>query len=318
MIHTLGAMVRVYSAEEVHAALPWVPLVEALSAAFKAGADVPVRHAHAMGGEDVLLLMPAWNPSVLGTKIVTVMPGNAARGIGTVQAIYLLLDRASGEPLALLDGEALTLRRTAATSALAARHLARPDASRLLVVGTGRLAEWMARAHVALQPGLTQVLVWGRRPQAAAALVERLTRCDEMAFADVTAVDDLKAALARSDVVTCATTSTEPVVPGAWLHAGMHLDLVGGFKPTMREVDDAAVSRARVVVDTYAGALKEAGELVGAIERGVITRDHVTAELADIVRGDRPGRTSKAHLTLFKSVGTALEDLAAAELVVAP
>ncbi len=312
-------MVLVYSAEEVHAALPWAPLVDALSNAFKLGAEVPVRHTHRLGQDDALLLMPAWNASALGTKIVTVMPGNAARGVGTVQAIYLLLDRHTGEPRALLDGEALTLRRTAATSALAARHLARTDASRLLVVGTGRLAEWMALAHVALQPGLTQVLVWGRNPLAAGALATRLSGCPEMAFAQVDAIDDLKAGLARSDVVTCATTSTDPIIPGAWLHPGMHLDLVGGFKPTMREVDDAAVSRCRIVVDTYAGALKEAGELVGAIERGVISRERITAELAELaelVRGEKPGRTSKAHLTLFKSVGTALEDLAAAELVV--
>jgi ornithine cyclodeaminase/alanine dehydrogenase-like protein (mu-crystallin family) len=309
-------MVRVYSADEVHAALPWAGLVDALSTAFAAGAEVPVRHAHPMGGDDVLLLMPAWNTEVLGTKIVTVMPGNVARGIGTVQATYLLHDRSSGEPLALLDGEALTVRRTAATSALAARHLARPDASRLLVVGTGRLAEWMARAHVALRPGLTQVLVWGRRPDAAATLARRLQACDELAFAQVTAVGDLRAALARSDLVTCATTASDAVIEGDWLHGGMHLDLVGGFKPSMREVDDTAVQRSRVVVDTYAGALKEAGELVGAIDRGVIGRDHVTAELAEIVRGERPGRAGLGEITLFKSVGTALEDLAAAAQVV--
>jgi alanine dehydrogenase len=309
-------MVRVYSADAVHAALPWSPLVEALSLAFRAGAEVPVRHAHALGGEDTLLLMPAWNPRVLGTKIVTVMPGNAARGVGTVQAVYLLLDRSTGEPLALLDGEALTLRRTAAASALAARQLARPDARSLLVVGTGRLAEWLAWAHVALRPGLQTVRVWGRRHEAAVACAERLRRCEELARMPVHAVDDLQAALAHSEIVSCATTAIDPVIPGAWLQPGTHLDLVGGFKPTMREVDDRAVQQAHVVVDTYAGALKEAGELVGALQRGVIVREHVRAELAELLRGERPGRTGDDQLTLFKSVGTALEDLAAADMVV--
>ncbi len=316
MMPTLFVMVRVYSAGEVHAALPWLPLVQALSAAFAGGAEVPVRHAHALGGEDTLLLMPAWNRQALGTKIVTVMPGNAAKDVGTVQAIYLLLDRTTGEPLALLDGEALTLRRTAATSALAARHLARADASRLLVVGTGRLAEWMARAHVATRPGLTQVRVWGRRPQAVAAMIQRLKACDELTQVDVVEALDLPAALAQSDIVTCATTASEPVVQGAWLRPGTHLDLVGGFRPSMREVDDEAVRAAHVVVDTYAGTLTEAGELLGALQRGVITREHVTAELAQIVRRERAGRSSPDQITMFKSVGTALEDLAAAEEVV--
>src|SRR5213594_2854938 len=155
-------MMRVYSSEEVHAALPWPPLADALAQAFAAGAEVPVRHAHALGGGDTLLLMPAWTPRSLGTKLVTVMPGNAARGIGTVQALYLLFDRSTGEPRALLDGEALTVRRTAAASALAARYLARDDARTLLVVGAGHLAPWMARAHAALRPGLERVQLWAR------------------------------------------------------------------------------------------------------------------------------------------------------------
>jgi alanine dehydrogenase len=305
-------MVRVYSADEVHAALPWAKLAAALEAAFKAGADVPVRHAHSLGHDDTLLLMPAWNADVLGTKLVTVMPRNASHAAGTVQATYLLMDRATGEPRALLDGEALTLRRTAATSALAARHLARGDASRLLVVGTGRLAEWMVRAHVALQPGLTQVMVWGRRTEAAQTLAARLAAHQELAFAQVLAVPDLAAAIARCDVITCATTSTEPIIQGAWLRHGQHLDLVGGFKPSMREADAAAVLRSSVVVDTYGGALKEAGELQG------VDRHNVHAELAEVLRGERRGRTNLAQITLFKSVGTALEDLAAAACVVGP
>ena len=156
-------MLRVYSAAEVHAALPWQPLTRALEAAFMAGAEVPLRHAHALSPGDSLLLMPAWDARIVLLKLVTVLPSAAH----TVQATVLVVDRASGTPLALLDGEALTLRRTAATSALAAQHLARDDAHTLLVVGTGRLAGWMVRAHVALRPALRRVLVWGRRIEGA-------------------------------------------------------------------------------------------------------------------------------------------------------
>lgn len=299
---------RVYSADEVHAALPWPQLAQALEAAFVAGAEVPVRHAHPLSGQDTLLLMPAWNPQVIVLKLVTVIPSAAA----TVQAAVLVCDRRSGEALALLDGEALTLRRTAATSALAAQRLARADARTLLVVGSGRLAGWMARAHAALRPGLQRVLVWGRRAEPAQGLAQALAAQGLPA----SATDDLEGATREADIVCCATTSTEPLVRGAWLAPGAHLDLVGGFKPDMREVDDDAVARSRIVVDTYAGALKEAGDLVQPLQRGVITREHVGAELAELLRGLHPGRLGLSDITLFKSVGTAVEDLAAAQLVV--
>ena len=169
-ITTLDDLMKVYAAQEVHAALTWAPLAHALERAFIAGAQVPLRHAHALSARDTLLLMPAWNDQVLVLKLVTVMPGAAA----TVQATLLVCNRADGEPLAVLDGEAVTLRRTAATSALAARHLARADAHTLLIVGTGRLAPWMARAHATLRPGLRRVQVWGRRPEEAQARAREL------------------------------------------------------------------------------------------------------------------------------------------------
>ncbi len=301
-------MLRVYSAAEVHAALPWPALARALEAAFAAGAEVPLRHAHALSASDTLLLMPAWNARIVMLKLVTVMPSAAA----TVQASVLVADRTSGEPLALLDGEALTLRRTAATSALAAARLARTDAQTLLVVGTGRLAAWMARAHAALRPGL-RVLVWGRRADAAAALARTLAGEGLVAAA----APDLEAAVRSASIICCATTSQAPLVHGAWLAPGTHLDLVGAFTPRMREVDDAAVARARIVVDTYAGALAEAGDLVQPLASGTIVRANVLAELAELVRGAPAVRRTPEDITLFKSVGTALEDLAAAELVLA-
>ena len=305
---------RVYSADEVHAALPWAELADELEDAFIAGdTEVPLRHAHALHDSGTLLLMPAWSSEALGVKLVTVMPGAAARGAGTVQASYLLLDRETGVPCALIDGEALTLRRTAATSALAAQHLARPGARRLLVVGSGRLAPWMARAHVALQAELAHVEVWGRNAESAEAVVEQLQ--DDGIDAEVAL--DLRAAVARADIVSCATTSSEPLLRGDWLVPGQHLDLVGAFRRDMREVDDDAIVRSRIVVDTYAGALAEAGDLVQPIERGVIAREQVVAELAQVLRGEVRGRTAPGDITLFKSVGSALEDLAAARLVAA-
>jgi ornithine cyclodeaminase len=240
------------------------------------------------------------------------MPGNSARGAGTVQAIYALLDRASGEPRALLDGEALTLRRTAAASALAACHLARDDARHLLVVGAGRLAPHLACAHRALRPRLRRVSVWARDAAKAQAAAQWLRGQG----VDAQAVMDLEPAVRAADIVSCATTATSPLVHGDWLAPGTHLDLVGAFTPQMREVDDAAVARSRIVVDTYDGALAEAGDLLAPMASGVITRESVVAELAELVRGEKPGRTAASEITLFKSVGTALEDLAAAALVV--
>ncbi|MES2958646.1 MAG: ornithine cyclodeaminase family protein [Pseudomonadota bacterium] len=304
---------RVYSAAEVHAALPWPALVQALEAAFVAAAtEVPLRHAHALGQGASLLLMPAWSNDALGVKLVTVMPQAAAAGLPTVAASYLLSDRHSGAPLALLDGEALTLRRTAAASALVARHLARADARTLLLVGAGRLAPWLARAHLTLLPALSRVWIWARRSERAEALAQQLR--DE--GIDAAQRVDLAAAVAQADLISCATTSTEPLVRGEWLRPGTHLDLVGGFRPDMREADDAALARcARIVVDTRAGALAEAGDLVQALASGAIGPARISGELTELLRGDCPGRSDDGQITLFKSVGTALEDLAAARLV---
>jgi ornithine cyclodeaminase/alanine dehydrogenase-like protein (mu-crystallin family) len=260
---------------------------------------------------DRLLLMPAWRAGVdLGVKLVTVFPHNRSRGLASVSALYVLLDGATGHPKALIDGEALTLRRTAAASALASTFLSRRNSSCLLVVGTGALAPYMAAAHCAVR-SIEKVLVWGRSPERAA-----LTACAIMR-SGITAdpVATLSAGLAAADIVTCATTARDAVIPGALVKAGTHVDLVGAFTRDMRESDDALVCKSAVFVDTFAGALKEAGDLVHLLDSGVITRSHVLAELADLVTGRHPGRGAEDEVTLFKSVGTALEDLCAARLV---
>lgn len=305
-------MIRYISTAEVHAALPYPTLVEALKAAFAAGADTPLRSSFSVTPEgDRLLLMPAWRAGRdLGVKLVTVFPRNPERGLASVSALYVLLDGATGHPRALIDGEALTLRRTAATSALASTYLSRPDSACLLVVGTGALAPYMAAAHCAVRD-LRRVLIWGRSPERAGAMAKKLR--DEGIPAQPVA--DIASGLADADIVTCATTAREPVVRGALVKPGTHVDLVGAFTPDMRECDDALVMTAEVFVDTVAGALKEAGDLVQPLASGAIVRTHVRAELADLVTARHAGRRTATEVTLFKSVGTALEDLCAARLV---
>lgn len=301
----------------VRAATPWPALIDALRTAFREGCVVPPRHHHTIevpGGRDAtLLLMPAWRPgAALGVKLVTVFPGNDARGLPAVAGLYLLLSAETGEPLALIDGAELTARRTAAASALAATFLAREDARRMVMVGTGRLAPELVAAHASVRPTLRDVAVWGRDPAKAEALAARLARETGLGVA---AAVDLEAAVRGADLVSCATTSAVPLVGGAWLRDGAHLDLVGGFTPAMREADDDAVRRARVWVDTLDGATREAGDIVGPLTNGALTREAIVGDLFSLCRGEVVGRSGPAEVTLFKSVGTALEDLAAATLV---
>ena len=293
-------------------------LIDALDAAFRGSAVVPARQqyhiepleAGARGG--TLLMMPAWRAGAsLGIKLVTVYPDNADKGLPAVAATYLLLDASTGVPRALLDGEELTLRRTGAASALASRYLSAPQASRLTMVGTGRLAPHLIESHARVRP-IRSVRIWGRRIERARAVAASL-HCPQLR---VEAVDDLEAAVRWADIVSCATLSQRPLVRGAWLRAGQHLDLVGAYNPEMSEADDEAVARAELYVDTRVGALAESGEIIGAIARGVIGRQAVRAELCEIA-SDRFRRSQPAAITLFKSVGTALEDLAAAELAIA-
>jgi ornithine cyclodeaminase len=309
-------MVRTLDADAVHAGLPFPALIDALAAAFRAPPTVPLRQHYAVpagpGLPDLTLLtMPAWAPGRrIGIKTVVVGPANAARGLPTVLGAYLLFDGATGQLQALIDGPALTLRRTAAASALAARSLARPDVRRMVMVGAGALAPLLVAAHASVRP-IAEVLIWNRRPEAARMLAARLARPG----LDVAATEDLATAVQAADVVSCATLATEPLVQGAWLKPGAHLDLVGAFTPAMREADDAAVARAQVFVDTREGALAESGELVGAIARGAFAADRIAADLFDLAAGRHPGRRAADEITLFKSVGTAIEDLAAAELL---
>ena len=303
-----------FDAAATRAALPFETLIAALRGLFVQGCEVPLRHTHTLvspeGGGGTLLIMPAWLPGrFLGIKTVSVFPGNAARGLPGLHATYTLYDAATGQPLAQMDGDQITARRTAAASALAASMLARPDARRLLVVGAGRVAALLPAAYRAVRP-IEQVEVWARRPAQAEALAARWRV--EGLQARVAA--DLAPAVAAADVISCATLATEPLVQGAWLRPGSHLDLIGGFTPQMREADDACFRGAAVYIDTDE-ALQKSGDLLGPLSRGVFAAADVRGTLAALCRGTAPMRPSAGERTVFKSVGNALEDLAAAMLV---
>ena len=305
---------QICSAGETRAALPFDRLIEALKRQFIEGCEVPLRHTHTVtaadGSQGTVLIMPAWRADrYLGIKTVNIFPGNAARGLPGLFSTYVLYDARTGEPLAQLDGDEITARRTAAASALAASRLARPDARHLLVVGAGRVAALLAHAYRQVLP-IDTVQVWARKTPQAQALVDALNASGVAARV----ADDLAHAAAQADIVSCATLATEPVVQGAWLRAGSHLDLIGGFTPTMREADDACFAGARLFVDT-AEALQKSGDLLGPLSRGVLSAHSVCGTLQDLCRGTVPGRQSPLERTVFKSVGTALEDLAAAVLV---
>jgi ornithine cyclodeaminase len=304
-----------FDASAVSARLATGPLMDALQRLFAEGCTVPVRHAHTIPVPDSvagsLLLMPAWQQGrYLGTKLVTVFPGNSARGQAAVSSIYILFDSQSGTPLALLDGDELTARRTAATSALAARYLARPDAEHLLIIGSGRIARELALTHTDARPGLQRVSVWSRSPERAAALVADLVACGRPAVV----VTDLAAAAAEADLISTATLSTTPLLQAAWIRPGTHLDLVGAFRHGMREAEDALIARCRVVADTRAGVLTEADDVREPIKAGLM-QESALGELAELCSGVHPGRQDDREITLFKSVGAAIEDLAAATLV---
>ena len=297
--------------------LPFTHLIPALRAMFASGdCEVPLRGTHRIAGVDggngggTILLMPAWRSGQrLGIKTVTIFPGNGALGLPGLHSTYGLFDAATGVPLAQLDGNEITSRRTAAASALASSYLARADARRLLILGTGRVATLLAEAMRCVRP-IDEVVVWNHRPASAERLAAELQAGGIAAQAST----DLEAAVSRADIVSCATLSTAALVRGDWLRPGTHLDLIGSFTPQMREADAECFTRARVYVDT-AEALAKSGDVLEAIAAGAFDAAQLQGTLAELCAGTRPGRRTPSERTLFKAVGTALEDLAAAELV---
>ncbi|WP_291295892.1 ornithine cyclodeaminase family protein [Elioraea sp.] len=290
---------------------PYPALVDALARGLAHPVTSPQRmHLDPTGEGDALLLMPAWRKGgLMGVKLVTAYPGNGARGLPAIAASYTAFEQATGEVVAVLDGTELTARRTAAAAALGAKWLARPDARRLLIVGTGALCLPLARAHLAVLPTLSEVRVWGR-VAAKAARVAGMLDVEGIAAAPAGALAD---EIAAADVIVTATTAREPIIASGWVRPGAHLGLVGAFTPAMAEVDPALLARVLLYADERDAVLAKGGEVVQAIAARLIGPEAVLGDLASLARGGVPVREREA-ITVFKSVGFAALDLIAAEL----
>jgi len=303
---------NVLGAEDVHRLLDYPSLIAALAGAHRQTAPVTSRlfleaaDEHRPAGEGFLVL-PAWsNGRDFGTKLVTLLPDNAVKenGYPTVQAIYPYFDGETGAPTAVIDGTALTLRKTAADSALGSSMLSRSDAKTLLMVGAGALAPHLIAAHRAARPSLEKVVVWNRTPERRDTLVAALQ--DDLVIDAATNLED---AVRRADVISAATMATEPLIYGSWLQPGTHVDLVGGFTPEMRESDDEAIVRASVFVDCFETTVGVAGDIVQPMEAGVLAESDIRSDLYGLCRGDHPGRSEADEITLYKNGGGAHLDL---------
>lgn len=314
--------VLVLSAEEVARLLPMRACIEvmrdALAALARGKALVPLRLVMRMpDGSGFLGVMPGQmspdgeREGALGLKAVSVFPGNAARGIDTHQGAVLLFEADTGRLSALMDGATVTAIRTAAVSGVATDLLARRDAIELAILGSGVQARTHLEAIGAVRP-LREVRVWSRNPEHARALVaEKKGRYDF----GIEAVASAEAAVRRADIVTTVTASPEPVLQRAWLKDGAHVNAVGSSIPTTREIDTATIAAARLFVDRRESALNEAGDLLIPIQEGAVKPDHIQAELGQVIIGEVEGRRSAGELTLFKSLGLAVEDVASAAFV---
>lgn len=298
-------------AERLRALTPWPRLIDELQSAFRSPCEVPERLHFDIGGLGSLIVMPAWRQhGFLGVKLVQVFPGNSSLGKPTVHGMYMLASATSGEVLALVDAQELTVRRTAATSALASRFLSRDSSRCLLIMGTGRLAFDVISAHAIVRP-LEKVLIWGRNSERASSLSKRVNAALGL-YAEPVA--SLRPALLQADIVSTVTTAIDPILPGRSVRPGTHVDLIGGYTPAMREADDDLMVSAKIYVDSVSSALREAGDIVNPLRRGIIDRSAIRGDLFDLCAGRVPERRSDHDITVFKSVGLALEDLTAAGL----
>jgi ornithine cyclodeaminase len=309
--------VLILDAEQIARLAPMGRLVACIEAAFRREWVVPARQLIELPGgtqQRLFLLMPAFEPGGGGAvKLLTVFPDNAERGLPTIQAAIVVFSD-TGAAIAILDGTMVTRLRTGAASAVAAQYLARPDSTHLALLGTGALAPYMALAHSTVRP-ISRISVWGRRAERAAATVEAIRAM--VPHVTVVAVHSPEKAVGEADIVCCATSSPTPILAGRWLRPGTFVDLVGSFSPHARDADVEVVRHARLFVDTQAAAFAEAGDILDPLARGVVERTQVEGDLGDLVCGRVRGRVRADEITLFKSVGTAIEDLAAAQLIVA-
>jgi len=275
--------------------------------------EVPQRHHHDFSNpkeqvDSTLLLMPAWNPGKeAGVKIVTVSPNNGNYNLPSIQGTYIYLDAHKGMVKAILAAKALTAKRTAAASALASSFLAKQNSSSLLMIGTGALSKNLILAHASVRP-IKRVYIWGRN------LSKAQTVCDELSNEEfsISAIETIEEKLSEVDIISCATLSKTPLVLGKYLKEGQHIDLVGAYKKNMRESDDEAIQKSQIYVDTLQGGIKESGDIVTPLQQGIISKKDIKADLFELCSGKKRGRQNEKEITYFKSVGHALEDLAAA------
>lgn len=305
---------RFIDKDEIKKVLDFPSLIEALRVAFISDIKVPSRHHHDFGNpkagiDSTLLLMPAWEESQsLGVKIVTVSPNNAKYDLPAIQGIYLLFDAEKGGIEALIEGKTLTAKRTAAASALASSYLSREDSSSMLMIGTGALSSELIRAHASVRD-IKNVFIWGRNKSKAQKIADELK-----GEFNIKAIDNIEDEISNVDIISSATLSVDPLVLGKFLKAGQHVDLVGSYKPNMREADDELIKTVDIYIDSDM-AKKETGDIKIPLETKTISEDDIKADLFQLTREEKKGRTSDSSITLFKSVGHGLEDLAAAKLV---
>ena len=303
-----------FDMKAIQTALPYPLLVDALAQGLQQFAETPARSFFSPNQDaSCVMIMPAWRPhQMMGVKLVSVWPENNAKGESAVSAVYVLISCLDGRPLAVLDGTELTLRRTAAAAALAAKRLARDNSETLAVLGTGSLSVPLVQAHTDTMR-FKNVLVWGRQFYKAQLVVNQLR---ELGI-EVRAMGDLHKTLAMSDVVAVATTATEPFLKAAWVRPGTHISLVGAFTPQMAEAEPGLISKSQLFADCRASVLEKGGEVFQAIEQGLILESDIIADLAELTaQSDRSWRHDAQAITVFKSVGFALLDLIAAELVI--
>ncbi len=290
-------------------------LITKIEKAFKSSkTEVPLRHHHDFSNhqektESTLLIMPAWNPGKdLGVKIVTVNPNNSKYNLPSIQGVYIYFDAHKGIPIALLDAKALTVKRTAATSALASSFLSKKNASSLLMIGTGALSTELILAHAKVRP-IQNVFVWGRNYKKAQAICKELNT-ENFKVSPAKSIEDI---IGKVDIISCATLSKTPLVLGKFLKKGQHIDLVGAYKKDMREADDNTIKKANIFLDTYEGGLKESGDIIIPLESGILNKSDIKADLFELCQQKKKGRSNDNEITIFKSVGHALEDLTAAK-----
>ncbi len=302
--------------EQLEAVLDYPSLIPHIREAFTRSYNFPHKKLHhypnpAEGVDSTLLLMPAWDDGQnLGVKIITVSPNNSKYNLPSIQGTYTLYDLKTGTPKAMMEARTLTGKRTAATSAMASQMLSREDAKVLLMIGTGALSTELIRAHATIRP-IEKVFIWGRNFHKAQQVAARLAK-ERFTVAPIQDIDDI---IHEADIISCATLSAKPLLFGRHLRPGQHYDLVGAYKPDMREADDSFIRNVQLYVDTYEGSIGETGDLAVPLKEGTITIDHLKSDLFELCKNQKEGRKNKDEVTCFKSVGHALEDLAAASLV---